>query len=157
MIIFEVIGSLTSRLVSIISEQPIHQAAMHVHSDALLMLIAWGATGNERDNEGSVFRRSFFCLLFHDRNLFFFVHKKSWTPLHFASFRGNASTCQKLCALDGVDQNAVDNKSETALDLAVIYSQVDSARALRELNVDTSKVRVSAWTKVEITQLLDEH
>ena len=77
--------------------------------------------------------------------------------MHFASFNGYANTCQVLCALDGVDQNAVDNKSETALDLAVIYSQVDSVRALRELNVDTSKVRVSAWTKVEITQLLDEH
>ena len=37
------------------SGQPIHGAAAQGRTDALLMLIAWGATGNERVNEGSVF------------------------------------------------------------------------------------------------------
>ena len=87
----------------------------------------------------------------------FLIHKKSWTPLHFASFNGHASTCQLLCALDGVDQNAVDNEGETALDLVINRSQVDCVRALLEFNVDTSKARVEAWTKVEIVQLLGEH
>ena len=74
--------------------------------------------------------------------------------MHYAS---DASTCQLLCALDGVDQNAVDNHGKTALDLAVSRSQVGSVRALLELNVDTCKARVTANTKVEIVQLLEEH
>ena len=77
--------------------------------------------------------------------------------MHIASFNGHASTCQLLCASDGVDQNAVDINGETALDLAINRSQVDCVRALLELNVDTSKARVTAWTNVEIVQLLDEH
>ena len=88
---------------------------------------------------------------------FFFFHKKSWTPLHCASFNGHASTCQLLFAVDGVDQNAVDFNGKTALDLAIDGSQVDCVRALLELNVDTSKARVTATTKVEIVQLFDEH
>ena len=74
-----------------------------------------------------------------------------------ASFNGHASTCQLLCALDGVDQNAVNNDGKTALDLAINNSQVDCARALLEFNVDTSKARVTARTNVEVAQLLDEH
>ena len=74
--------------------------------------------------------------------------------MHFAS---NASTRQLLCALDGVDQNAVANNGETALDLAINRSQVNCVRALLEFNVDTSKVRVAATTKAEIVQLLEEH
>ena len=77
--------------------------------------------------------------------------------MHSASFNGHASTCQLLCALDGVDQNAVANNGKTALDVAVRRSQIDSVRALLELNVDTSKSRVMADTKVEIVQLFEEH
>ena len=62
-----------------------------------------------------------------------------------------------LCALDGVDQNVVDNEGKTALDVAVGRSKVDSVCALLEFNVDTSKARVTADTNVEIVQLLDEH
>ena len=87
----------------------------------------------------------------------FFFHKKSWTPLHVATFNGEAISCQLLCALNGVDQNAVDNKGETALDLAVVRSKVGSVRTLLEFNVDSSKARVTARTSVEIVQLLDEH
>ena len=87
----------------------------------------------------------------------FFVTIKSRTSLHVASFYGRASTCKLLCALDGVDQNAVANDGETALDRAVFRSIVDSVRALLEFNVDTSKARILARTKVEIVQLLDEH
>ena len=54
-----------------------------------------------------------------------------------------ASMYQLLCALDGVDQNAVNSKGETALDLAINRSQVDFVRALLEFNVDTSKDRKS--------------
>ena len=120
------------------------------------MLIAWGATGNERNNYGLVFSTIFYrnFLLFHDRNLFFF-HKKSLTPLHYAC--RDASACQLLCALDGVDQNAVNNKGETALDIAVRHSKIDAVRALLEFNADTSEVIVTADTNVEILQLLDEH
>ena len=89
--------------------------------------------------------------------IFLFFTKTSWTPLHCASIEGHASTCQLLCALDGVDQNAVDINGKTALDRAINGSQVDCVRALLELNVDTSKARVDAWTKVEIVQLLEEH
>ena len=67
------------------------------------------------------------------------------------------STCQLLCALDGVDQNALDIDGDTALDKAVCLSKVNSVRALLELNVDTSKAVVTARTNVEIAQLLDEH
>ena len=77
--------------------------------------------------------------------------------MHVAAFYTRVSTCQLLCALDGVDQNALDNDGKTALDLAVGRSKVDSVRALLELNVDTSKARVTATTKVEIVQLFDEH
>ena len=87
----------------------------------------------------------------------FFFSQKSWTPLHFASIEGHTSTCQLLCALDGVDQNAVDNEGETALDKSIDDNAVDSVRALLEFNVDTSKARVTADTKVEITQLLEAH
>ena len=62
-----------------------------------------------------------------------------------------------LCALDGVDQNAVDINGDTALNLAINGSQVDCVRVLLEFNVDTSKARVTADTEVEIVQLLDEH
>ena len=62
-----------------------------------------------------------------------------------------------LCALDGVDQNAVNNDGKTALDVAVSFSKVDCVRALLEFNVDTCKARVMANTNVEIVQLLDEH
>ena len=92
-----------------------------------------------------------------ETEIIFFFHNKSWTPLHFASFHGHASTCQLLCALDGVDQNAVDSNGETALDLAINRSQVDCVRALLEFNVDTSKARVDVNTPVEIVQLLAEH
>ena len=93
-------------------------------------------------------------MLFHDQNLFF--HEKSWTPLHVASFNGHASTCQLLCAFDGVDVCAVNDDGETALDVAVGRSQVDSVRALLESNVDTSNAVVDADDE-EIVQLLDEH
>ena len=87
----------------------------------------------------------------------FFFHKKSWTPLHYASINGRASAFLLLCALDGVDQNAVNNKGETALDIAVRHSKIDAVRALLEFNADTSEVIVTADTNVEILQLLDEH
>ena len=74
--------------------------------------------------------------------------------MHYAS---DASTCQLLCALDGVDHDVVNNEGETALDLTINGSQVDCVRALLEFNVDTSTARVTARTKVEIVQLLDEH
>ena len=77
--------------------------------------------------------------------------------MHCASFNGRASTCQLLCALDGVEQNAVNIEGKTALDLAVCLSEVDSVRTLLEFNVDTSKARVTADTEVEIVQLFDEH
>ena len=83
--------------------------------------------------------------------------KKSWTPLHQASTWDHASTCQLLCALDGVDHNTVDNEGKTALDLAINRSKVDCVRALLEFIVDTSKARITAWTQVEIAQLLNEH
>ena len=89
--------------------------------------------------------------------IFFSFTIKSLMPLHFASYDGRASTCQVLCALDGVDQNAVDDKGETALDLAIRLSKIDAVRALLEFNVDTSKARVTATTKAEIVQLFDEH
>ena len=76
--------------------------------------------------------------------------------MHQASTWDHASTCQLLCALDGVDHNAVDNKGETALDLAVGRSKVDCVRALLELNVDTSKAVVDADYD-EIVQLFEEH
>ena len=114
------------------------------------MMIAWGATGNERNDKGSVISTNIFlCLLFHDQN-FFSPKKKSWTPLHFAS---DASMCRLLCALDGVDQNAVDMYGETALGVAFIRSRAGSVRALLELNVDTSKARVETW----MGQLLNLH
>ena len=78
-------------------------------------------------------------------------------PLHFAFLHSDVSTCKLLCAVDSVNQNAIANNGETALDLAINRSQVDSLRALLELNVDTSKARITATTKVEIVQLLDEH
>ena len=87
----------------------------------------------------------------------FFSQQKSGTPLHCASKEGHTSTCLLVCALDGVNQNAVDDDGKSALDLAVSGSQVDCVRALLELNVDTSKAVVTARTSVEIAQLLDEH
>ena len=62
-----------------------------------------------------------------------------------------------LCALDGVDQNAVDINGETAFDLAVSRSKVGSVRALLEFNVDTSKARVDVNAPVEIAQLFEKH
>ena len=81
----------------------------------------------------------------------------SWTPLHTATFNDHASTCQLMCAFDGVEENAVTKRGETALAMAVHHSKVDSLHALLELNVDTSKARVAVTTTVEITQLLEEH
>ena len=87
----------------------------------------------------------------------FFFHKQSWTALHFASLNGRASAFLLLCALDGVDLNAVNNEGMTALDLPIGENDADCVRALLELNVDTSNARVMAWTSHEILQLLDEH
>ena len=89
--------------------------------------------------------------------IFFFFHKKSMTPLHQASTWDHASTCQLLCALDGVDQNAVNNKGYTAFDGAIRHNAVDCVRALLEFNVDMSEARVDVNAPVEIVQLLDEH
>ena len=89
-------------------------------------------------------------------NILFFTTKKR-TPLHVATFRGQASTCQLLCALDGIDQNAVDNDGETACDRALQRSKVECVRALLELNVDASKTPVEADTNVEIVKLFEEH
>ena len=83
--------------------------------------------------------------------------KISLTPLHWTSFNDRASTCKLLCALDGVDFNAVNDEGDTALDLAIRHAKVDSVRALLELNVDARKARVAPQTKVEIVQLLNEH
>ena len=69
MINFEIISSLKSRLVSIESMQPIHKAAYEECTDALLTLIAWGATGNEQSYGGSVFKLALERLCFHDRNI----------------------------------------------------------------------------------------
>ena len=77
--------------------------------------------------------------------------------MHQASSSDHANTCQLLCALDGVDQNAVDNDGEMALDVAIRHNAADSVRSLLEFNVETSKARVEAWTDDEIVQLLDEH
>ena len=68
-----------------------------------------------------------------------------------------STCCQVICALDGVDQNAVANDGKTALDLAVSRSQIDCVRALLEVNVDTSEARFYANTNVEIVQLFVEH
>ena len=76
--------------------------------------------------------------------------------MHRASIEGRASACQLLCALDGVDQNAVINEGATALDVAIRWNRVDTVRALLEFNVDTSEARVPTRTEVEILQLLDE-
>ena len=76
--------------------------------------------------------------------------------MHVACIYGKVSTCQLMCALDGVDQNVVNIDGKTALDLAVSRSQVDAVRALLEFNADMSKARVEEW-KVEIVQLLDKH
>ena len=76
--------------------------------------------------------------------------------MHFASFEDNASTCKLLCALDGVDQNAVDNEGKTAFDRVMTWSMFDSVRVLLDLNVDTSEVRVTADTNVELVRLLEE-
>ena len=107
---------------------------------------------------GQLFRRIILenVRWFWDRNHFFFQNK-SWTPLHVAFINSKKSTCQLLCALDGVDQNAVNNYGDTAVHFAVRLSHVDCARTLLEFNVDTSKARVMAWTEVEIVQLFDEH
>ena len=60
-----------------ISQQPIHGAASQKCTDVLLVLIAWGATGNERNRRGSVISTNIFlCLLFHDQNPFFSPKKK---------------------------------------------------------------------------------
>ena len=69
---------------------------------------------------------------------------------------GKESTCQLLCASDGVDKNAVDD-GKTALDIAIRWNRVDNVRALLEFNVDASKARIMATTKVDIGQLLEEH
>ena len=69
----------------------------------------------------------------------------------------SVASCQLLCAVDGVDQKAVDINGETALDLAINRSQVDCMRALLVLNVDTSKAHVTAQTNVEIVHLLEKH
>ena len=134
-----------------------HGAATRGHTDALLMLIAYGVTGNERSNRGSVFLRQILlenvCCFMTD----FFSPKKSSTPLHYtSSLSDNASTCKMLCALEGVDQNAV-NDGETALDVAIGNNASNCVRALLDFNVDTSTARVEARTKVEIVQLLEEH
>ena len=71
--------------------------------------------------------------------------------------RNHVSTCQLLCALDGVDQNAVNDDGETALDSAIRHNAVDCVRALLEFNVDASEAREDERTSVEIVQLLDEH
>ena len=77
--------------------------------------------------------------------------------MHAAALYGHSRNCKLLCALDGVDENAADKKGDTSLDRAVQHSQVECVRTLLELNVDASKARVEAQTKVEIVQLLDEH
>ena len=82
--------------------------------------------------------------------------QNSQTPLHFACMYGKVSACQLLCALDGVDQNAVDNEGKTALDVAIGENVADCVRALLELNVNTSNSVVND-SIVEIVQLLDEH
>ena len=87
---------------------------------------------------------------------FFFFTKKSWMPLHVAAANDSADTCQLLCALDGVDQSAVDNYGQTALDFAISCS-IHLVRALLELNFDTSNVVVDADANVEIVQLFDDH
>ena len=69
----------------------------------------------------------------------------------------DASTCQLLCALDGVDQNVVNIEGETALDKAIGENDADCVRALLDLNVDTSKVVIDGDTNVKIVQLVDEH
>lgn len=51
-----------SLLYNFISNRPIHGAAGEGHDDALLTLMAWGATGNERDKDGSV-NCDFTCLI----------------------------------------------------------------------------------------------
>ena len=62
-----------------------------------------------------------------------------------------------LCALDGVEPNAIDNAGMTTLDVAITYHAAGCVRALLEFNVDTSKARVTARTKVAIVQLLEEY
>ena len=77
--------------------------------------------------------------------------------MHFASNKGQTSACQVLCALDGVEQNAVDNRGKTALDKAIGDGAVNCVRALLEFNIDTSEaVRVDADDD-EIVHLLEEH
>ena len=62
-----------------------------------------------------------------------------------------------MCALDGVDVNAVNDQGDTALDYAISHYCVFSVRALLELNIDTSKARFNVNTRAEIVQLLEEH
>ena len=92
---------------------PIHAAAMRGSDGALPILIAWGATGNERGTEWSNIR--VVLLTLHQCCL-----NRSFrrTPLHFASANKHASTCKLLCAVKGVNKRAVDVNGNTA---QVIY------------------------------------
>ena len=68
-----------------------------------------------------------------------------------------STCCQVICALDGVDQNAVNDNNETALDFAISRSAVGSVRTLLEYNVDASNACVDDASDGEIVQLLEEH
>ena len=90
------------------SVQPVHVAIYDVRDDALLMLIAWGATCNERDKDGSIFKvvvfLNFKCVCFMTE--IYAQNTNSWTPLYFASRNKHARMCRMLCALDDIDVNA---------------------------------------------------
>ena len=62
-----------------------------------------------------------------------------------------------LTAIKGVDEAAVNHKGSTPLSLAIYRKNVDSVRALLELNVDTTTAVTTANTPPEIVELLRQH
>ena len=77
--------------------------------------------------------------------------------MHIASLCNQFKLIPLLTAIKGVDEAAVNHKGSTPLSLAIYRKNVDSVRALLELNVDTTTAVTTANTPPEIVELLRQH
>lgn len=113
-----------------IGMRPLHIAAEKNNVGALLALLGGGAKVDSKDDAGA-------------------------TPLHIAASRGHQQAVTLLLSKGGADMEAVNNKMQTPLHLAVVASSLGVVKELMDRGVNKDARDFDGWTPVYYAAVTD--